>query len=126
MTDQAYIVELEEEPIELCNLLKVLTLVESGGQAKMLISEGYVGLNNEICTQKRKKVFSGDVVAFDGELYQLALAEGATPIERPAQNTSQELPPVQQEPQRASHKQKSSKKKKNKDSKTGRRPISFG
>jgi ribosome-associated protein len=51
----AYIVELEEQPIELCNLLKLLNLVESGGQAKMLIAEGYVGLNGELCLQKRKK-----------------------------------------------------------------------
>ena len=47
-------IELEEEPIELCNLLKVLDLVETGGQAKALIGGGYVGVNYEICTIKRK------------------------------------------------------------------------
>ena len=53
---QAFVVELEEQPIELCNLLKLLDLVESGGQAKMLIADGYVALNGEICLQKRQKV----------------------------------------------------------------------
>ena len=35
MMNEEYIeIELEEEPIELCKLLKVLDLVEGGGQAK--------------------------------------------------------------------------------------------
>ena len=51
-------IELEEEPIELCNLLKVLDLAETGGQAKMLIGEGYVAINNEVCTVKRKKLYA--------------------------------------------------------------------
>lgn len=125
MSQDAYIVELEEEPIELCNLLKVLTLVESGGQAKMFISEGYVALNNEICKQKRKKVYSGDVIAFDGELYQLALAEGAQPTPRPIQQPSQH-PTEPQLKQSHLKTDKKTKKKSNKNAKTGRRPISFG
>ena len=83
MNEEYIEVELEEEPIELCKLLKVLDLVEGGGQAKNLISEGYVGVNHEICTIKRKKLYSGDVLAFDGELFQLTLSEDATPAERP-------------------------------------------
>ena len=68
-------VELQEEPIELCNLLQILDLVDSGGQAKTMISEGYVGLNDEVCTQKRRKVFGGDLLNFGGNLYQISLAE---------------------------------------------------
>ena len=105
-------IELEEEPIELCNLLKVLDLVETGGQAKALIGEGYVGVNYEICTIKRKKLYSGDVLAFDGELFQLTLSEDATPNPRPPET-----------PKKTKRKRT---KKPKVDEKTGRRPISFG
>ena len=82
MSEEYIEIELEEEPIELCKLLKVLDLVEGGGQAKNLIAQGYVGVNHEICTIKRKKLYSGDVLEFDGELFQLTLSEDATPVER--------------------------------------------
>ncbi len=96
MNEEYIEIELEEEPIELCKLLKVLNLVEGGGQAKNLIAEGYVGVNHEICTIKRKKLYSGDILEFDGELFQLALTEDATPVERPAEQP-------QSEPSQAAH-----------------------
>ena len=120
-------IELEEEPIELCKLLKVLDLVEGGGQAKNLITEGYVGVNHEICTIKRKKLYSGDVLEFDGEWFQLTLSEDATPAQRPAES-SQPEPSKTPEPATATpakSKRKRTKKPKV-DEKTGRRPISFG
>lgn len=120
-------IELEEEPIELCKLLKVLNLVEGGGQAKNLITEGYVGVNHEICTIKRKKLYSGDVLEFDGELFQLSLSEDATPVQKPIEQAPVE--PKQNtsaaENQPAKSKRKRTKKPKV-DEKTGRRPISFG
>lgn len=122
MNDEYIEIELEEEPIELCKLLKVLDLVEGGGQAKNLISEGYVGVNHEICTIKRKKLYSGDVLEFDGEWFQLTLSEDATP----AQNTQPEVTKTSTtEATPAKSKRKRTKKPKV-DEKTGRRPISFG
>ncbi|MGS0498169.1 ribosome-associated protein [Pseudoalteromonas sp. S1727] len=127
MNDEYIEIELEEEPIELCKLLKVLDLVEGGGQAKNLITEGYVGVNHEICTIKRKKLYSGDVLEFDGELFQLTLSEDATPAQRPVENTQSESAksPVQETPAEPKNKRKRTKKPKV-DEKTGRRPISFG
>ncbi|MGS0536896.1 RNA-binding S4 domain-containing protein [Pseudoalteromonas sp. SaAl2] len=126
MNDEYIEIELEEEPIELCKLLKVLDLVEGGGQAKNLISEGYVGVNHEICTIKRKKLYSGDVLEFDGEWFQLTLSEDATPAQRPAQNTQPEVTKTSTtEATPAKSKRKRTKKPKV-DEKTGRRPISFG
>jgi len=128
MMNEEYIeVELEEEPIELCKLLKVLDLVEGGGQAKNLISEGYVGVNHEICTIKRKKLYSGDVLTFDGEVFQLTLSEDATPAERPVIDESivAEKPAPVTTTDPAKSKRKRTKKPKV-DEKTGRRPISFG
>ncbi|WP_448569950.1 RNA-binding S4 domain-containing protein [Thalassotalea ganghwensis] len=60
-------VELDAQPIELCKLLKVVDLVSGGGEAKLVISEGYVYLNGQLETQKRKKIYHNDIVTFNGE-----------------------------------------------------------
>ncbi|MGJ8693852.1 MAG: RNA-binding S4 domain-containing protein [Thalassotalea sp.] len=65
-----YQVEIEQQPIELYKLLKIANLVSGGGEAKVVISEGYVLLNGEVETQKRKKIFSGDMVEFNGDLVE--------------------------------------------------------
>ncbi len=59
--------EILEEPIELYKILKFENLVNSGGEAKFVISEGLVKVNGKIETRKRKKIFSGDVVEFGEE-----------------------------------------------------------
>jgi len=51
--------------IELNKLLKMLNLVESGGEANYLISEGIVVVNGMVELQKRKKLREGDVVEFE-------------------------------------------------------------
>jgi ribosome-associated protein len=53
-------------PIELCQFLKFGGLSESGGAAKQAISERKVMVNGAIETQKRKKLFAGDVVTYEG------------------------------------------------------------
>ena len=56
--------ELEEDQpfIQLNSLLKIMQLVETGGEANIRISDGEVRLNGALETQKRKKVKSGDVI----------------------------------------------------------------
>jgi len=54
--------KLEGEYIELYKLLKVLDLAGSGGQAKMIVADGYVFRNGEVETRKRAKIVSGDVL----------------------------------------------------------------
>ena len=51
--------------IPLNNLLKVLRLVGSGGEANIRIEDGEVRVNGAIETQKRKKIRIGDVVQFE-------------------------------------------------------------
>ena len=59
---------LEGHPfIELNKLLKMLNLVESGGEANYLISEGIVLVNGIVELQKRKKLREGDVVEFENQ-----------------------------------------------------------
>ncbi len=57
--------KLDKEFIELNKLLKILSLVESGGQANSIISDGYVKYNGEIDTRKRLKLRKGDLVEFN-------------------------------------------------------------
>ena len=66
-----YQVELEQQPIELYKLLKIANLVSGGGEAKVAISEGYVLLNGDVETQKRKKIYSGDVIQFNDDLVEM-------------------------------------------------------
>ncbi|MDO5445502.1 MAG: RNA-binding S4 domain-containing protein [Eubacteriales bacterium] len=52
--------------IKLDSLLKFSSLVGSGGEAKYVIQENMVYVNGEICTQRGKKIFNGDIVEFSG------------------------------------------------------------
>ena len=60
---------LSSEPIELCQLLKLASVVGSGGEAKYLIAEGLVRVNGEVELRKRKKIVTGDIVEFEGEKF---------------------------------------------------------
>ncbi len=62
------------EPIELYKILKIENLVTSGSEAKSLIADGYVYVNGEVETRKRKKIMYGDIIGFDGEAYQVLSA----------------------------------------------------
>ncbi len=68
-------IEINAEPIELYKLLKIANLVGGGGEAKLVIADGYVYLNGEVEYQKRKKVYAEDIVQFNGEAIMPILAE---------------------------------------------------
>jgi len=75
MSESYLVIELNHQPVELCKLLKIADLVSGGGEAKVVISEGYVLLNGEVEYQKRKKVYHEDVIEFNGEVVQLVINE---------------------------------------------------
>lgn len=52
--------------IKLDSFLKLMTWVESGGMAKMVISDGIVFVNGERETKRGRKLYSGDVVEMMG------------------------------------------------------------
>lgn len=54
----------DHDHIPLNNLLKVLNLVETGGEANSRITNRELKVNGQIETQKRKKLRPGDVVEF--------------------------------------------------------------
>ncbi len=58
----------EQESIRLDQLLKVSGLAQTGGHAKMAIQNGEVLVNDEIETRRRRKLFPGDKIEFEGEV----------------------------------------------------------
>jgi ribosome-associated protein len=58
------------EPIELYKLIKIANMV--GGEAKTMISEGNVLVNNEVEVQKRKKIRRGDIIECNGKIIEIA------------------------------------------------------
>lgn len=55
----------DDEFIELNKLLKLESLVQSGGHAKVVINDGQVKVNGEVELRKRKKLRPGDIVVFE-------------------------------------------------------------
>ena len=49
--------------------------VPTGGQAKVLIQGGEILVNNEVETRRRRKLFVGDEVLFQNEIYVVAMEE---------------------------------------------------
>ena len=70
----ATLIEIREEPTALYKILKIANLVSGGGEAKQAIAEGYVSLNGEVETQKRKKIYAGDLIYFNEQYLQIAIA----------------------------------------------------
>lgn len=64
---------INKEPIELYKILKFEGLVATGGEAKAVISDGLVKLNDQVETQKRKKIMNEDKIEFAGEKYSIIL-----------------------------------------------------
>ena len=69
-------IQITTEFIKLDALLKFANVVMTGGEAKMIIQEGEVSVNGEICTMRGKKIRPGDVVGFDGEELEVVAGEG--------------------------------------------------
>ncbi len=53
---------LKDEFIELYKLIKVMDLVDSGAEAKQLISNGFVLRNGLAETRKRAKIKAGETI----------------------------------------------------------------
>ncbi len=69
------VIHIETEYIKLQDLLKFAAAVSTGGEAKILIQEGDVTVNGEVCTMRGKKIRPGDDVALRGEHYTVTYAD---------------------------------------------------
>lgn len=65
------IIELREDFIRLGQALKAAGLVGSGVDAKNVILDGLVYVNDEIETRRGRKLYDGDIVSFEGETIQI-------------------------------------------------------
>ena len=59
-------IKIDTEFIKLQDLLKIAGACDTGGMAKVLIQNGEVSVNGEICTMRGKKMRDGDVAVIDG------------------------------------------------------------
>lgn len=62
-------VKIETPFIKLQDLLKFSGAVETGGEAKVLIQEGEVKVNGEVCAMRGKKLYPGDRAELDGRIF---------------------------------------------------------
>ena len=56
---------IKEDVIRLDSALKLAGFVSTGGHAKMVIQNGEVKVNNEICTMRGKKLYKGFTAEFE-------------------------------------------------------------
>jgi ribosome-associated protein len=62
---------IDHEYIQLNQLLKLLGLVDTGGEANQRIVDGEVKVNNAVEYQKRKKLRKGDAILFNKQLIKI-------------------------------------------------------
>ena len=56
---------IKEEFIRLDSALKFSGAIGTGGQAKMVIQDGLVLVNGQVCTMRGKKLRNKDIVEFE-------------------------------------------------------------
>ena len=67
-------ITIETDFIKLDALLKFAAAVGTGGEAKLVIAEGMVSVNGEVCTMRGKKIHPGDRVSFQGMEFEIEKA----------------------------------------------------
>lgn len=61
--------KIDTDFIRLDAFLKLCDAVQTGGHAKFVIQGGEVKVNGEVCTQRGKKLRSGDFAEFERTVY---------------------------------------------------------
>jgi ribosome-associated protein len=70
-------VEINQEFIRLCDLLKVAGLADSGARGKHLVADGMVTVDGQAESRKTAKIRPGQKVACHGQLIQVAAAKAS-------------------------------------------------
>ena len=68
------ILEITTDFIKLDQALKKAGLVASGAEAKLLILDGEVRVNDEVCTMRGKKLVDSDRVSMEGVEFIVSVA----------------------------------------------------
>ena len=61
------------EFIKLESAMKLANIIPSGGTAKMVIQDGLVNVNDEVCTMRGKKLYPGDTFTYEGQKYLISI-----------------------------------------------------
>lgn len=64
-------VQITTEFIRLDAALKLANAVQTGGHAKIVITEGEIKVNGEICTQRGRQLRKGDTFSFANTVYEI-------------------------------------------------------
>ncbi|MGN0520663.1 MAG: RNA-binding S4 domain-containing protein [Candidatus Fimenecus sp.] len=64
-------VQITTDFIRLDAALKLADAVQTGGHAKIVITEGEIKVNGEICSQRGKKLRKGDNFEFENTVYEI-------------------------------------------------------
>ena len=64
-------ISIKEDFIRLDSAMKLADMVVTGGHAKIVIQDGEVKVNGEVCTMRGKKLRPGDNVTFDGQGFEI-------------------------------------------------------
>ena len=68
-------IEITTEYIKSQDLLKLAGLTYTGGEAKVMVQEGLVTVNGEVCTMRGRKIRPGDTVEFEGKTLEVRYAD---------------------------------------------------
>jgi ribosome-associated protein len=66
-------VTIGTEFIKLESAMKLANIIPSGGTAKMVIQDGLVNVNGEVCTMRGKKLYPGDKFSYEGLTYLICI-----------------------------------------------------
>ena len=65
-------IKIREEFIKLGQAMKLASLVSEGGEAKYAILDGKVSVNGDVCLQRGKKLYPGDVFSYEGKTVEVS------------------------------------------------------
>lgn len=65
-------VPIRDETIRLGQFLKLASLIDTGADAKSVIADGLVSVNDEVDTRRGRQLRPGDVVTFAGRSARVA------------------------------------------------------
>lgn len=59
-------ITITTDMIQLDQFLKWASILQSGGETKILLDEKRIFVNGSLCTAKRKKLYPGDIIEVKG------------------------------------------------------------
>lgn len=64
-------IQIRDEFIKLGQAMKLAGLVDSGVEAKDVITDGQVTVNGEVDVRRGRKLYNGDIVEYNGQKFQI-------------------------------------------------------